>query len=490
MGSRRGYPRGEEAGSRAHLKQLSGQDSTFLYLERRGAHLNLTGLYVYRQPRAPHPPVRTRDVVRHVRARLDAVPLFRQKLLRPALDLDYPYWVDDPDFRLENHIRRYNRRPPANRAELYAAVARIHAAPMNFSRPPWAMYVIENPGPLEALPRKCFAIITRYHHAAIDGASGSQLIHALHDSRPAHGDRPPAEPWDPAAAPGTFGMLARAAFNNLSRPLRLARSVAGAAPAMLRSMLPSGEDSGSLPVPQTRFNDAVGADRVFHAESVPLDDVRGIRSAVPGSTFNDVMLAICGGGLRSWLEAQGELPDDSVVAMVPVNLRPSPTAETQGNRVAMIAIPLHTDIADPLARLRAVHEAATRAKARVAKDAPADMHELIDQIPAPALSTFGGLVAGLGLNGRLVRLFNCTVTNVPSPTGALYLGRGKLVYATGAGPIIDGMGLIISLFTFQGKVDITFTSCPEMLPDPAALGRCTRNAFTRLRRAARAAAAG
>ena len=472
------------------MKQLSGQDSTFLYLERRGAHLNLTGLYVYRQPRAPHPPIRTRDVRRHVGARLDAVPLFRQKLLRPALDIDYPYWVDDPDFRIENHIHRYEGRPPADRAELYAAVARIHAAPMDFGRPPWAMYVIENPGPLKGLPRNCFAIITRYHHAAIDGASGSQLIHALHDTRPAAEARPPPAPWRPAAAPGTIGMLARAAINNLNRPLRLARSVAGAAPAMLRSVLPGGGDDGSLPVPRTRFNAAVGPDRVFHAESVPLAEVRDIRGAVPGSTVNDVLLGICGGGLRSWLEARGELPDDSLVAMVPVNLRPSGAADTQGNRVAMMAIPLHSDITDPLARLRKLHVATARAKARVGGDAPADLHELIDQIPAPALSTFGSLVGSLGLNRRLVRLFNCTVTNVPSPTGALYLGRAKLVHATGAGPIIDGMGLIISLFTFEGKVDITFTSCPEMLPDPAALGRCTRDAFTRLRRAARAAAGG
>jgi hypothetical protein len=176
--------------------------------------------------------------------------------------------------------------------------------------------------------------------------------------------------------------------------------------------------------------------------------------------------------------------------MVPMNLRPSATADTQGNRVAMMAIPLHSDIADPLARLRAVHEAARRAKSSMISDGAADMQELIDQVPAPALSTVGSLVSGLGLNRRLVRLFNCTVTNVPSPSGALYLARGKLVYATGAGPILDGMGLIVSLFTFQGKIDITLTSCPEMLPDPAALGQCTRDAFTRLREAAQAAAAG
>jgi WS/DGAT/MGAT family acyltransferase len=472
------------------LKQLSGQDSTFLYLDRRGAHLNLTGLYIYRQPRAPQPPVRTRDVVRHVRGRLDAVPLFRQKLLRPALDLDFPYWVDDPDFRIENHIHRYDGVPPADRAELYAAVARIHAAAMDFGRPPWAMYVIENPGPLEGLPRKCFAIITRYHHAAIDGASGMQLIHALHDSRPAAGDQPPTKRWKPAAAPGTISLLARAAFNNVARQVRLARSVAGAAPAMLRSVLPGGDSAGSLPVPETRFNGAIGADRVFHAESVALAEVQSIRGAVPGCTVNDVLLATCGGGLRAWLQAREELPEDSVVAMVPVNLRPSAAADTRGNRVAMMAIPLHSDIADPLARLRAVHEAARRAKAGMGGDGAADMHELIGQIPAPALSTVGSLVSGLGLNRRLVRLFNCTVTNVPSPSGALYLGHGKLVHASGAGPILDGMGLIVSLFTFQGKVDITFTSCPEMLPDPGELGQCTRDAFNRLRVAAQAAAAG
>ena len=141
------------------MKQLTGQDASFLYLESRGAHLTLTALYIYQQPRAPGAPLVYADIARHLNSRLDSADMFRQKLVRPPLDLDYPYWVDDPDFDLARHLHRYDGPAPRNYRSLFRLVEKLHARPLDLSRPPWEMVVLEKLGPLKDLPKRCFGII-------------------------------------------------------------------------------------------------------------------------------------------------------------------------------------------------------------------------------------------------------------------------------------------------------------------------------------------
>lgn len=473
------------------MKQLSSLDATFLYLDSRGAHLTLTGVYVYRQPRRPHQPLTYADIVRHIRSRLHAAPGFTQKLVRPPLDLDYPYWIEDADFEIESHIRRYEGAVPRNRSELYDIVAELHAHPLDMSRPLWETQVLETLGPLEGLPKNCFALITRYHHSAIDGAAGNFLIESLHDVRPRDIEDCPAHPAKRKIArkPGTVGLLFRAAVNNLVGQVQLAQSVGKALPGIVRSGWAGDEDAGRAPVPKTRFNRSIGPRRVFHATSIPLAEIKQVRNAVKGATVNDVILAACAGGLRSWLEERDELPENSLVVMVPVNLRAGHETSA-GNRVAPLFIPIYTDIADPLARLRAVHRRASRAKAQVDDETQERIRDITHHIPALALSSSGKVLTGLGLGRRLNPVFNCTITNVPSPNRTLYLGRARMVYTTGAGPVLDGVGLIISLFTYAGQVDFTFTSCPEMLPEPAGMGQHLLRAFGALKSAALSSADG
>lgn len=467
------------------MKQLSSQDAVFLYLDSRNAHLTLTALNVYQQPRRPHPAVTFDDVVRHVGSRLHAVPLLRQKLARPPLDLDYPYWVDAPDFELEAHVLPYRGPAPRTVGELFDAVAGLHAQALDLARPPWEMHVIEDLGPLEGFPENCFALVTRYHHAAIDGASGTDLVRGLHGIKP--GDIEDYEAHLKAARePGALGLLARAALNNLRGQYRLVRSIGDAAPGLVRSLWDRDDNDGSAAVPYTRFNRPVGPERVFHAMSIPLAEIRAVRDSVPGATVNDIILTACAGGLRSWLKERDELPEVSLVGMVPVNLRTGDET-VPGNRLAMMFIPIHTDIARPLARLRAVHERTRQAKKDVENEVQERIREITDHIPAVTISSTGRFLTGLGL-GRHLRLCNCTITNVPSPDRTLYLGRARMVYTTGAGPILDGMGLIISLFTYAGQVNFSFTSCPNILPEPRDLARHVKAAFEALRNAAQSPA--
>jgi len=461
------------------VKQLNGQDASFLYLESEGAHLHLTALYVYEQPEAAAERLTYEDIVRHVNSRLETSGIFRQKLVRPPFDMDYPYWVDDARFDLEQHMHRYQGPVPANLEQLDIVVAVMHSEPLDLARPPWEMHILEDLGSIKGLPNDCFAIVAKYHHAAIDGASGSQLVDGLHDTRPGKIRQDKLKPWVPGPEPGVLDFLTNAAVNNVREPIKLIKSLAGAVPGMLSSALTSDEEEEikSGPVPKTRFNGPVGPKRIFHSRSINLDDVRLIKKAIPGATVNDVILAICGGGLRSWLENRQELPGESLFAMVPVNARSSDEVSLGGNKLATLFIPIHTDISNPLARLRAIHKASSAAKSTDSGVDAQQMSEIPSHIPAIALSASGQLITRLGLGHRAIRLANCTITNVPGPQKTLYLGPARLVFSAGSAPIIDGMGLLISAFSYEGKITFSFTSCPEMLPDSEWLGECTQNAF-------------
>jgi diacylglycerol O-acyltransferase len=464
------------------LKQLTGQDASFLYLESRGAHLHLTAAYVYKQSEAPEMAMAFDDIYRHIESRLDTSELFRQKLVRPPLDLDYPYWVDDPDFDLQSHLYQHDGQDLATREELYDEIAALHSVPLNLARAPWEMHVYEQLGVIEGFGEDCFAIVAKYHHAAIDGTSGTQLVDGLHDTEPVAVEPTDSDGWQASHQPSVIELLARAAFSNIRAPIQLARALGSAVPAAARAITePASSDSPKNScAPDTRFNTVVSDQRVFHCMSFELEKIRQIRKSVDGATVNDVILAICGGGLRIWLDSNGELPDQSLVAMIPVNARANDERTREGNRLSSMFMPIHTDIEEPTERLQAIQRATSKAKSPASGIGPKHVSDISSNIPSLTLSTAGLLFTGLGLGHRLINLCNCTITNVPGPRSELYMGGAKLLWSIGSAPIIDGMGLIICVFSYQGTVNLSFTSCPEILPYPEDLADCTQQGFDEL----------
>jgi WS/DGAT/MGAT family acyltransferase len=242
------------------------------------------------------------------------------------------------------------------------------------------------------------------------------------------------------------------------------------------------------PVPETRFNGPVSPERVMDTVSIPMDRLRAIREAVPGATVNDVLLAVCGGALRRWLGRRGELPQEPLVAMVPVNARAGHEEDLPGNHLSMRFLPIGTHLPDPLERLEAVHRASLHAKSGEAGLDARQASAIARHVPALPLAGVARLVTGLGLGYRALRLCNCTITNVPANRPGLRLGPARLVQVSGIGPIIDGMGLLISIFSYAGMANLSFTSCPQMLPDPETLARDTERELRRLERAMERAA--
>lgn len=469
------------------MQQLNGQDGTFLYLDTPGAHLHLTGLYVYEQPGiASGNPADDLDytaIAGLITAALDQVNELRLRLLRPPLDIDYPMWVEDADFEINNHVHPHSGPSPRSRKALFNTVAAIHAEPLDLAHAPWEMYVVERLNSIPGLPARCFAIIMKYHHAAIDGASGAALIDRLHGLP----SQAAAVPDQPETAPGAAEMIVRAAYNNTVNAFSLVRTLIEAVPGLVRKEIAL-RHAGKPPrqaVPQTRFNGPVSTRRVMHAISIDLGRLQAVRGAVQGATVNDVLLTLCGGALRSWLNACGELPAESLVAMVPVNTRTEDESGVPGNRISTLFVPIGTDIESPVERLQFIQQASRRLKSGERGLEPRQLGAVTRHLPALPLSIVARLVTGLGLGYRSLRLCNCTITNVPAQGGKLQLGPARLVYAIGNGPLIDGMGLIISVFTYLGEANLVFTSCPEMLPDPAVLARHAEHALTQLEKAAR-----
>lgn len=467
------------------MRQLSGQDASFLYLESHGAHLHLTALYAFDRSTVPGGTLGFADIVAYVDSRLHTSDVFRQKLVSLPLSVDYPYWVDDEGFDIRNHMHKCRLPVPGDWHELCALVGEIHSRRLDLSRPPWEMHIVECLDNVEGMPEGAFAMIARYHHAAIDGATGAQILSGLLDTGPEHDAHPEPEPWFAERRPGFLGMLTRAAANNLSAPFELTKAAVGALPDCGKLLSGGGKaaDERVESVPKTRFNAPVSPHRVFDAVSFDFDEVAAIRRAVPSATVNDVVLTICGGALREYLKANDELPGESLVAMAPINTRMPGEEGVVGNVLATMFVPIHTDIGDPLARLRAIHKTTTQAKQSSGPASTRQMTEIVRHIPAPTQMIAGRLITALGLGYKTLRLCNCTVTNVPGPQQPLYLNGARLVLSTGAGPVIDGMGLIISVFSYAGDIVFSFTGCREITPDPENLCAGARNAFEALRHA-------
>lgn len=471
------------------MEQLTGMDASFLYFETPHAPMHIGSFTIYDPSTAPGGFVRFKDILGHVESRLHLSRAFRQKLVHVPLNLDHPYWVNDAEFDLEFHVRHIALPKPGDWRQLCIQAARLHSRPLDLNKPLWEMYVIEGLDNVEGVPPGSFAVLLKIHHAMIDGVSGSEITAYLHDVEPDPADKPTAQPWDPETPPSSFELLTRAQVNNLLQPLRflevLTRSAQGftrASQGLLRREL---RTPGT--VPRTRFNANITAHRVVDGRSFALGDIRQVKSAVPGATVNDAVLAIVGGALNKYLRFHGDLPKQPLVAMAPVSVRDPSQQGSAGNQVSAMMVPIGTDIDDPLARLQAVHEGAAASKALTNAVGARNLADYSQFVP----SQLAGLAARLstspevrGLTQRAAPVMNTVVTNVPGPQTPLYLAGAQALNFVGLGPIYDGMALIHPVFSYCGRLAISFTSCREILPDPERYSGMIQESFDELYAAA------
>ncbi len=464
------------------MQQLSGLDASFLYFETANSPMHIASLFIYDQSEVAGGVVRFKDILAFFEERLHLAPAFRRRLAYVPLSLDHPYWIEDPDFDIEYHVRHIALPKPGDWRQLCIQIARLHSRPLDVSRPLWEAYVIEGLGNVPGLPPGSFGIFTKTHHAAIDGESGAELIAATHDLSADAPPRQAEKQWLPEQAPDALSLLTRTAVNNVRTPFKMASVLAESVPAIARAtrewrkLLPS---RGSR-VPRTRFNRPVSPHRVVEGRSFALADFKAIKQAVPGATVNDVVLALCGGALRKYLNEFGELPQESLVAMAPISTRTEDEKGVGGNKVSQMAVSLRSDVEDPLERLEAVHVSTMQSKEFTNAIGARLMTDYTQFIPSTTAALAARLYTGLHLANRVRPMFNCVVTNVPGPQIPLYSVGSRLVTTFGMAPIVDGMGLLHAVFSYCGTITVTITSCREMMPDPEFYAECIQESFEEL----------
>jgi WS/DGAT/MGAT family acyltransferase len=462
------------------MRQLSKNDALFLSSESAHSSSNISLIQIYDPSTAPGGRLRFKDFLALVESRLHRSHVFRHKLCSVPFGLDEPYWVEDENFDLEYHVRNIALPKPGDWRQFCIQASRIHARPLDLNRPLWELYVIEGLDAIDDLPKDSFALLTKLHNAAIDVKRGTAIITLLHDTSPQPAKPEPAEPWFPASPPSPLELACRGLARTVTSPRKLTSPVWDA----VKRVVPAARSfaaellQGQEAVPLTRFNADVSPYRVFETRRFQLDELREIRRLVPGAKINDVVLAVCAGGLRRYLEANDELTEDDLSTLLPVYVRDPEAGAGARPDVQWERIALGVNVADPLQRLAFIR-AQTAASPLIARAVGArELTDIGPQAPAATLAITGKMLgrALLGV-GRRAPLANCVVTNVPGPTVPIYLNGARMTYFSAVMPINDGLGLVFAVTSYDGKIIISPTSCREQMPDPEAFAQCLRDCF-------------
>jgi diacylglycerol O-acyltransferase / wax synthase len=464
------------------MRQLTALDQQFLALED-SRHVGHVGALAILDPStAPGGTVTLEDLQALIAERLPLVPPFRWRLAEVPFRLDYDYWIDDTDFDLDFHVRELALPPGGTELKLADQVARIFSRPLDRCRPLWEIYL------LHGLPQGRVAVMTKIHHAVIDGMSGNEIQGALLDLSPEGREPPPplSEPGD--EHPGELEMLARGALGVARYPLRLLGSVPRALPnvgevpslAAIPGFRAAGDVAAGiqrvlgrrgrvigqkdLTAPRTTFNGRISAHRRFAFGRLSLDEVKQVKNTY-GVTVNDVVVSICAGAVRRWLLEHEELPDGPLVVQIPVSVRTERQQGTYGNRILLMTAPLWVGEADPIRRLQLTHEALAVMKERH-RALPAELLQDANQfIPPAVFSRAARLSFSLSSSSRGRPAWNMVISNVPGPQFPLYMAGARLEANYPISVITDGMGLNITCMSYCGNIDFGLVADREQMPD-------------------------
>lgn len=456
------------------MKPLSGLDSLFLHLETPATPMHVGAVHLLERPRGGGDYLLR--VRRHVARRLHLSPVFTRQLASMPLDFANPVWVRADAVDLERHIVRVTLPAPGTLAQLEAAVARLHAQPLDRSRPLWRFHVIEG------LADGGLAFYTKIHHATLDGASGVALAHALLDLTPAPRAVEPARRRG-RDAPGLVTLVGTALRTSGTQTVNLVRSL----PALVRvaARLATGTTGFSRNLafgPRTAFNRVIDGGRSFATASLPLDEIKAL-AAAHGATLNDVVLALVSGALRRYLRTRGGIPAKSLVVAMPVSLREAGNTEAT-TLATMTLASLATHLADPLERLQAI-QASTLAAKEVTRQLKGVIPTDFPSLGLPwLLSAAAGLYGRSSLADRLPPIANLVVSNVPGPEAPLYLAGARLKTYWPVSIVEHGLGLNITLQSYAGSLDFGILAARVGIADARPLARGLHDALAELQRAA------
>jgi diacylglycerol O-acyltransferase len=479
---------------------MNGLDALFLYLESPETPMHIGSMHLFELP--PDWQGDFTEAVRaHLGARLGLADVFTRRLAPMPLGIANPAWVRASEVDLDHHVRRVRLPEPGTLAQLHDVVGSLHARLLDRERPLWEMVVIEG------LASGRIGFYAKVHHAGLDGQAGVALAQAVYElvARAAPAARavadgaapspaPRAAPRAVRPAPGLLRVAAAGLRHNAGQLAGLGTRLPGLLRQVAAAVLPATGDApgarallggGDLLAPRTVLNGAISRHRGFASVSVPLARVRELAQRHDASV-NDVVLAACGGALRAWLQARGELPEATLLAAVPVSLRRS--GDTQSNTQAMMSrMPLGTDVAEPLERLARVRDASRRVKGALR-----DVRSAVPtEFPSLGLPWLGNLLAAVWGRGRLADrlppLANVLVSNVPGPPVPLYLLGARMLGYWPVSIPVHGLALNITVQSYAGSLDFGLIACRRTVPDVDVVAARIVEAFDALHDAGMAA---
>jgi len=443
------------------MRAMSGRDAMMLAMETPRAYMHTLKVSIVDPAAAPDGWSfdRYRDTMAH---RLHLLPLLRWRYLPAPLGLGHPFWAEDPEFDLNNHLRRVACPAPGDRRALCSFIASVYTYPLDRSRPLWLTWVVEG------LEEGRVALVTLVHHAYVDGAGAANGLLALHDPDFSEESPCPEVPWHPPPLPSWGRRLTAGAVR---LPLILARGVPGVVRGMRAARRWRVEAAGSegLPdprrMPATPLNRTLGRSRSLALDSIPLALFQAARGLAPGITVNDVFLACCSGALRRQLQAMAYDPDlGPLVAAVPMAAARPAGEELHGNHTTVDYTWLPVHLADPGDRLRACHQNALAMKAHYRAIAGADLSALV-QLSPPGLIRLGDWFIRRS-GGRFSTCGNVTLSNVRGPDRPLFLGPYRVEQWFSIGQVFEGTPLNITLWSYCDSANLCVLADPQVVPDP------------------------
>jgi WS/DGAT/MGAT family acyltransferase len=465
--------------TQGHKDRLSAVDASFLAQEKQASHMHVGALATFDGP----PPARA-ELCAHLEARLGLVPRYRQKLAFPRLDAGRPFWVDDPTFNLDYHVRHTALPKPGSADQLRELVGRIFSQRLDRSKPLWELWIVHG------LEDGRFALISKTHHALVDGVSGVDIATVLFDLSPVPSEPEPGDSWTPEPEPSDAELVAEGVIGLVKTPFSLAGHAVGALQRpgeTLEKVREAAEGVGEVvwaglnPAPEVPLNVPIGPHRRVRWVESRLADFKEIKNAL-GGTVNDAVLAVVAGALRTWLRDRGVRTEGvELRALVPVSIRGEDERGSLGNRIAAMRGPLPVYVDEPVERLRVVQ----RGMGQLKESKQALGAEVIAGLQDFAPPTLLAQASRLNFS---TRLFNLIVTNVPGPQFPLYLLGREMEQIVPIAFLPENHALAIAIMSYNGKVDFGLLADYDAMPDIDALAGALEDSLAELLAAARTAA--
>lgn len=452
-------------------------DATFLYAETPTSPMNVGSVAIIEGS------LSYKDFRALIMSRLHLIPKFRRRLMYVPFSVDHPYWVDDPDFNIDMHIKHVALPKPGDWKKLRRMASREFSEPLDQSRPLWSFTFVEGLDNLSQVKPGSVAIISKVHHVAIDGMGGAGLLAILFDFSPETKEIPEPRPYKPKPLPNEISLMLKSGMGFAKDPLKFPRLIKESVEATIKAGFVTRAQHLDLPTapftaPKTPLNGIISAERKWNTSIISLTRVKRLKN-IMGTTVNDVLLAICAGALRRYLKEKKKLPKKPLVAMVPISTREK-KGSIDGNELSAMLVQLATDIEDPIERLEKIYENTIKGKTYQGATGAKTLSNLAESVPFGVANQAARLYSRFHLAKIHKPVFNVVITNVPGPQIPIYLHGHKLLHIMGMAPIIDGMGLIITILSYGDEITISPTTDKYSMPDSTAFSNYILDAANEL----------